>query len=59
MPHDRFFTSSPLSPNASECRIDDPGELHHLLNVMKGIRGDEIELIDGKGALAKGTITDI
>ncbi len=34
-------------------------ELHHLRNVLKAKISDTIELFDGRGHLAKGTITDI
>jgi 16S rRNA (uracil1498-N3)-methyltransferase len=53
MPENRFFSHSPLS--LGETLLDED-EAHHLQHVMRLVAGDNIELIDGKGALAQGTI---
>lgn len=54
MPKERFFTSSPLHGQA-EVIISDQ-EYHHLLHVMRMEEGEEVELVNGQGILAKGTI---
>lgn len=48
MPHDRFY--SPDLETLSK------KELHHLQAVMKKQKGDSIEVVDGKGTLAKAKV---
>lgn len=55
MPHDRFYHPGPLK-GAIELTGD---EHHHLFKVMRALSGTEIELIDGKGTLAKATVETI
>ena len=43
----RFFVNHSVEPNV-EFELD-PGECHHLLNVMRAQKGDAIELFDGSG----------
>ena len=43
----RFFVNHSVEPNV-EFELD-PGECHHLLNVMRAQTGDAIELFDGSG----------
>ncbi len=57
MPHHRFFTLDPLE-NASHIFLKEK-ELQHLSQVMRGKIGDMIEIIDGKGWLAKGCIQSL
>lgn len=56
MPHDRFFLDAPLEL-ATEVQLEDE-EMRHLL-VMRPKLEEEIELVNGKGTLAKGVITSI
>lgn len=57
MPAERFFTSDPLLENTVASLQDE--EFHHLIHVMRGKIGQEVELINGKGALAKATLKSI
>lgn len=57
MPVDRFFLDSSFSEN-KDYRLD-ATESHHLLKVTRHQLGDEIELINGKGDLAKAKISTI
>ena len=53
MPHMRFFLDNPLDEPMAKM---DGEEFLHLKKVMRGQVGMEIELINGRGALAYGTI---
>lgn len=55
MPHERFFTDQPLEKHVSL----EEAEFHHLCRVMRARVGDEIELVNGKNALANAKITAI
>jgi 16S rRNA (uracil1498-N3)-methyltransferase len=57
MPCYRYFYPESLS-GPSLC-LEDPQEVHHLRRVLRSQEGDEIELINGKGWLACGTITSL
>jgi 16S rRNA (uracil1498-N3)-methyltransferase len=52
---DRFFFEGPIE-NSIELRGD---EFHHLARVMRAHIGDEVEIVDGKGSLAKARIEKI
>ncbi len=57
MPLDRFYLPAPLKLG-SEVFLEET-ELHHLVHVLRCQVGETIELIDGKGSLAKGSICSI
>jgi 16S rRNA (uracil1498-N3)-methyltransferase len=52
MPTERFYADSPFSESVTLTGE----EFHHLARVMRGKVGDSIELVNGKGVLAKGVI---
>ncbi len=54
MPADRFYLDSDLS-NASSVWMEGP-EFHHLAHVMRLGVGEEVELVNGRGDLAFGTL---
>ena len=51
MPANRFFFDGPLETEQT-VRIEGPEE-HHLRHVMRAQVGDKLELIDGRGTLAR------
>jgi 16S rRNA (uracil1498-N3)-methyltransferase len=53
MPAERFFISADLSGTVS---LEGP-ELHHLAHVMRIRVGEQVELVNGKGALAQAKLT--
>lgn len=55
MPAERFYIDAPLTGEISL----EGNEFHHLVNVMRIRVGEEIELVNGKGALATAQITQI
>lgn len=57
MPAERYFVDAILKAN-DEIQIADQ-EFHHLKHVMRTRKGDFVELVNGKGALANATVTDI
>lgn len=57
MPNDRFYTPDPLETNTS-LRLSEE-ESHHLTRVMRVQLGEHIEVINGKGQLAKAEVTEI
>jgi 16S rRNA (uracil1498-N3)-methyltransferase len=42
--------------NGVECVTLSDGESHHLVSVLRASKGTEVELIDGRGTIAKGYI---
>lgn len=56
MPHNRFFCENSLADPM--LTIEGP-EYHHLAHVMRMQIGEEIELVNGKGALATATISNL
>jgi 16S rRNA (uracil1498-N3)-methyltransferase len=56
MPHDRFYIDAPLEKGEAVLITD--AELHHLA-VSRTRVGQSVELINGKGKLAKGTLAAI
>ncbi len=54
MPSDRYFIDAPLAKGATITLEDH--EHHHLVHVMRAKVGDTVELVNGKGFLAKGTL---
>ncbi len=55
MPHNRFY-----HPDLSPLQITLTGDEHsHLFKVMRAHEGTTLELIDGKGSLALGTVLTI
>lgn len=57
MPAERFFFNGPLN-NEPIITLKE-GEFHHLAHVMKLVSNDELELVNGRGILAKGVILSI
>lgn len=57
MPADRFYLDSDLS-NATSLWMEGP-EFHHLAHVMRLERGEEVELVNGRGVLAVGTLREV
>lgn len=55
MPAERFYVDAPLF----ETLILEGAELHHLAHVMRVRVGEEIELVNGKGALATAKVLAI
>lgn len=57
MPADRYYIDAPLIP---EERVSVEGqEMLHLVRVMRHQVGDSIELVNGRGILAAGTIEEL
>lgn len=54
MPHDRFFTNSPLEKGKVFSLEEE--EFHHLVHVMRAKEGDGVECINGRGVLARATV---
>jgi 16S rRNA (uracil1498-N3)-methyltransferase len=57
MPSERYYLAEDLEPHDKKILKD--SEFHHLAHVMRTRKGENIELINGKGALAKATVVDI
>jgi 16S rRNA (uracil1498-N3)-methyltransferase len=57
MPGHRFFTS--FQKTDQSVVLKDADEFQHLTKVLRLKKGDEIELINGQGGLAKGCVGDI
>jgi 16S rRNA (uracil1498-N3)-methyltransferase len=55
MPADRFFIDSELKGTLSL----EGAELHHLAHVMKVRVGEEVEVVNGRGGLAKAKVVSI
>ncbi|MDX8431573.1 MAG: RsmE family RNA methyltransferase [Candidatus Algichlamydia australiensis] len=49
----RYYVTEKLQKGKS---ILSGAEAHHLTRVMRGKKGDHLELVDGKGTLAQGTL---
>lgn len=54
MPHNRFYLDAPLHDTVTLS-----GDEFHHLSVMRTKAGDEIELINGKGQLARARVTSL
>jgi 16S rRNA (uracil1498-N3)-methyltransferase len=50
MPHNRYYLDAPLEENSHVALHGD--EHHHLSRVLRSKKGDTVELINGRGALA-------
>ncbi len=57
MPENRFFSDTPLNELKSITLTD--VELHHLAHVMRCKVGDSVELVNGKGVLARALVLSI
>jgi 16S rRNA (uracil1498-N3)-methyltransferase len=57
MPDHRFFIAKPLDSHQTYLLVDQ--EFHHLIHVMRVKAGEKIEIINGQGALAIGTVQKI
>lgn len=56
MPHNRYFIDETIEIDKTYPLLEN--ELHHL-NVMRSSSGDKIEVINGKGFLYEGIVTNI
>ncbi len=56
MPHDRYYTPRPLSPDQT---LVLSGEEARHARVMRAKAGGQIELINGKGAIATATLLEV
>lgn len=57
MPAERYFLDHSFKPNDHyELK---GSEFHHLAHVMRTRKGETVELVNGKGALAQATVRDI
>lgn len=57
MPIDRFFVDS-IFNEIEELELESQ-EFHHLSHVTRSREGDEVEIVNGKGQLAKAVITKL
>jgi 16S rRNA (uracil1498-N3)-methyltransferase len=57
MPHSRYYIDTPLQEQGTVILSDD--EFHHLSRVLRARVGDLVELINGRGQLAEGRITEL
>lgn len=57
MPAERYFFPGPIKEQ--ETVLIEGAELHHLVNVMRAKLGEEVELVNGSGLLAKGKLVKI
>ena len=57
MPVNRFYLNSVLL-NGSTVRLEE-AEHHHLAHVIRVVAGENVELVNGQGTLAQGTIIAI
>lgn len=57
MPAERYFFDSSFIAG-KKCELAD-AEFHHLVHVMRSQMGDHIELVNGRGTLAKARIENI
>lgn len=57
MPIERFYCDAPLNSQTTVNLKEK--EFHHMAHVIRVKEGDEIELIDGKGALAQATVASL
>jgi 16S rRNA (uracil1498-N3)-methyltransferase len=57
MPHNRYYTESLFTENAHVALADD--ECHHLVRVLRARVGDEVELVNGRGQLAYGRLSEV
>ncbi len=53
----RFFSS--FENDDQKILLDDPDEFQHLSRVLRLRKGDEVELVNGKGALATGVVDQL
>ena len=53
--NNRFY----LDDSLEGAPIIDGSEFHHLVHVMRGSAGDEIELVNGRGDIARARIEKI
>lgn len=56
MPENRFYIETPFQENEP---VELTGDEFHHLQVMRRKSGDEIELVNGRGELAKSTLQEI
>jgi len=57
MPAERYYIESEIQPNlVVELKNS---EFHHLVHVMRSKKGDEVELVNGKGSIGLAIINDL
>jgi len=57
MPTERYFLDEDLIPH--QTKSISGAEFHHLAHVMRSRKGDSVQLINGRGALAEASIQDL
>jgi 16S rRNA (uracil1498-N3)-methyltransferase len=57
MPHNRYYIDAPLQKDAAVALTGD--EWHHLVRVLRARKGDTLELINGRGQLAEGVVSEL
>jgi hypothetical protein len=57
MPKERFFIDTPFIE--TETVSLEGTEFHHFAHVMKMKKGDEVDLVNGKGALSKAVVISV
>lgn len=57
MPIERYFLEEELNEGEAYSLTD--GEFHHLFRVVRARCNDEVEVVNGRGILARAVITDI
>lgn len=57
MPHNRYFLDQPFQENTSVVLTGD--EFHHLSRVLRVKVGDRVEMVNGRGQLAKADLAEL
>ena len=57
MPHNRYYIDAPLQKDTTVTLTGD--EWHHLVRVLRARKGDPLELINGRGILAEGIVSEL
>lgn len=57
MPAERYYIDCPLLAGEA-CELKET-EFHHLAHVMRTRKGEDVELVNGKGVLASATVSEI
>jgi 16S rRNA (uracil1498-N3)-methyltransferase len=57
MPHNRYFLDEPLQENSIVTLTD--AEYHHLSRVLRARIGDRVEIVNGRGQLAKADLIEL
>lgn len=57
MPHNRYYIDSPMGEDQPVVLSGE--EWHHLARVSRARKGDQVELVNGRGQLARATVNDL